>query len=109
MLAVPQIEAALDPEKSSTFGDAKWLWYVVLAIPITIVALLAYAAWEYLYKRKYLKSLFSGGGEKGDGKGGSGSGGGGSMMEMWDLESNSSSGSDLSSLASSGSSSSSSP
>ena len=108
MLAVPQIEAALDPEKSSTFGDAKWLWYVVLAIPITVISLLAYAAWEYLYKRKYLKSLFSGGGEKGDGKGGNG---GGSMMEMemWDLESNSSSGSDSSSLASSGSSSSSLP
>ncbi|KAK3349557.1 hypothetical protein B0T25DRAFT_548409 [Lasiosphaeria hispida] len=56
MLAVPQIEKALDDYGS--FGDAKWLWYVVLALPVTFFALLAYAAWEYLYKRKYLKSQF---------------------------------------------------
>jgi len=70
MLAVPQIEKALDgPDKpdtpdnpnipnGGTFGDSGWLWYIVLAIPVTVFALVAYASWEYGYKRKYLKSLF---------------------------------------------------
>jgi hypothetical protein len=58
MLAVPQIEDALKGENDGSFGTAKWLWYIVLAIPVTVFALLAYAAWEYGYKRKYLKCLF---------------------------------------------------
>lgn len=59
MLAVPQIEDALSPEKDASFVDRKWLWYIVLALPITVAALLAYIAWKYFYKRKYLQSLFA--------------------------------------------------
>jgi heme/copper-type cytochrome/quinol oxidase subunit 2 len=66
MLAVPQIEEALKDGNDDSFGHSKWLWYVVLAIPVTIFALLAYISWEYWYKRKYIKSLF---GEAGNGKG----------------------------------------
>lgn len=58
MLAVPQIEDALKPENDSSFGDRKWLWYIVLTFPVTIVALAAYGLWEYLYKRRYIKALF---------------------------------------------------
>ncbi|GAB1314523.1 hypothetical protein MFIFM68171_04733 [Madurella fahalii] len=63
MLAVPQIQEALSPERDANFTGNKWLWYIVLAIPVTVAALLAYIAWEYFYKRKYLKSLF---GERGN-------------------------------------------
>ncbi|KXX75724.1 hypothetical protein MMYC01_207797 [Madurella mycetomatis] len=76
MLAVPQIEEALAPERDTNFADNKWMWYIVLAIPVTVVALLAYIAWEYFYKRKYLKSLFS---ERGIGTDGA--------TELTDLES----------------------
>ncbi|KAK1752985.1 hypothetical protein QBC47DRAFT_387502 [Echria macrotheca] len=58
MLAVPQIEDALKPENDGSFGDQKWKWYIVLAIPLTVAALVIYAVWEFLYKRKYLKALF---------------------------------------------------
>jgi heme/copper-type cytochrome/quinol oxidase subunit 2 len=75
MLAVPQIEEALKPENNASFSDRTWLWYIVLAVPITVVALLVYISWEYLYKRKYLKSLFGeSGSEKND------------EVEMLDLE-----------------------
>ncbi|KAK5662161.1 hypothetical protein OQA88_8066 [Cercophora sp. LCS_1] len=68
MLAVPQIEEALKPENDTSFGDRKWLWYIALTIPITVLALLVYVCWECLYKRRYLKSLFGegGNGEKED-------------------------------------------
>jgi hypothetical protein len=68
MLAVPQIEDALKPENNSSFGDRKWLWYIVLTFPVTIVALMAYGLWEYLYKRRYIKALFGvkAGNEKGE-------------------------------------------
>ncbi len=61
MLAVPQIQDALKPESNSSFGDDKWMWYIALALPITAVTLVSYAAWEYLYKRKQLKMLFRAG------------------------------------------------
>ncbi len=59
MLAVPQIEDALKPENDS-FGDKTWLWYVVFAIPLTVATIAAYAAWELLYKKRQLRSFFSG-------------------------------------------------
>ena len=64
MLAVPQIEDALKGDRDKSFGDDKWLWYIALAVPITVVTLLAYFAWEILYKRRYLKSLFDSGPRK---------------------------------------------
>lgn len=67
MLAVPQIEDALKEENDGSFGTSKWLWYIVLAIPVTVVALLAYASWEYWYKRKYIKSLFGAVGNRREG------------------------------------------
>jgi hypothetical protein len=56
MLAVPQIEDALDASKDHSFGDEKWKWYIVLTLPLTGVALIAYAIWEWGYKRRYLKN-----------------------------------------------------
>ncbi|KAK1830136.1 hypothetical protein QBC39DRAFT_331863 [Podospora conica] len=79
MLAVPQIETALDGDHEKSFGDSKWLWYIVLAVPITVVTLLAYFAWEYCYKRRYLEGLLGGGRGKGSGEVSQG-------IEMWRLD-----------------------
>jgi hypothetical protein len=47
MLAVPQIEKAVDANPA--FGSSKWLWYIVLTFCLTTVVLLTYTLWNRLY------------------------------------------------------------
>lgn len=43
MMAVPQIEDAIDAQK--VFGEAGWLWYLVLSLSFTGLVLVLYLTW----------------------------------------------------------------
>lgn len=53
LMAVPQIERAIDAQE--VFGNAEWIWYLVLSLSFTGLVLALYLTWgctSFFRKRK---------------------------------------------------------